>query len=56
MKTSTSDRDKRVLQRRVEKVERKIQYYKGEVNRYESEATGYEERLGVLAKEGKCRL
>ena len=55
MKTSTSDEDKRELQRRVEEAEGKIQGYKGHVNDYESEATGYEERLGVLAKEGECR-
>ena len=55
MKTSTSDEDKRELQRRVEEAEERIQIYKGEVNRWESDATGYEERLGVLAKEGECR-
>ena len=55
MKTSTSDRDKRVLQRRVEEAEGEIQYYKGEVNHYGSEATDYEERLGVLTKQGECR-
>ena len=55
MKTSTSEEDKRELQRKVEKVEVKIQYWKGSINRYEREATGYEERLGVLKKEGECR-
>ena len=55
MKTSTSDEDKRELRRRVKKAEDNIQYHKGWVNRHESEATDYEERLGVLAKEGECR-
>ena len=55
MKTSTSDEDKRELQRRVEEAEGNIQGWKWEVNQQEREATGYEERLGVLAKEGECR-
>ena len=55
MKTSTSGEDKRELQRRVEEAERNIQYYKGLANQWESKATGYEERLGVLRKEGGCR-
>ena len=55
MKTSTSDEDKRELQRRVEEAEGEIQGYKGKVNHYESKITGYEERLGVLTKEGECR-
>ena len=55
MKTSTSDEDKRELQRRVEEAERLIQRRKGLANQQESEATDYEERLGVLAKEGECR-
>ena len=55
MKTSTSDEGKRELQRRVEKVEGEIQHWKGLANQWESKATDYEERLGVLAKEGECR-
>ena len=55
MKTSTSDENKRELQRRVEEAEGKIQGYKRSANRWESKATGYEERLGVLTKEGGCR-
>ena len=55
MKTSTSDEDKRELQRRVEKAEGEIQHWKGLANQEERIVTGYEERLGVLAKEGKCR-
>ena len=55
MKTSTSDEDKRELQRRVEEAEGNIQDWKGDVNRHESKIPGYEERLGVLAKEGECR-
>ena len=55
MKASTSDEDKRELQRRVEEAEGEIQDCRGWVNNYESEATDYEERLGVLTKEGECR-
>ena len=55
MKTSTSDEDKRELQRRVEEAEGWIQHRKEEVNQQESEATRDEERLGVLKKEGGCR-
>ena len=32
-----------------------IQYYKGRVNGEESDANRYEERLGLLKKEGECR-
>ena len=55
MKTSTSDEDRRDLQRRVEEAEGDIRHWKGLANQWESKATGYEERLGVLAKEGECR-
>ena len=55
MKTSTSDENRRELQRRVEEAEGKIQSWKWWVNEKANEATGYEERLGVLAKEGGCR-
>ena len=39
----------------MEVVEGWIQHYKREVSKYESDATGYEERLGLLEKEGECR-
>ena len=39
----------------MEEAEGKIQDYKLWVSEYESEATGYEERLGLLEKEGECR-
>jgi hypothetical protein len=39
----------------VEEAEREIQYCKGAVSEWESQATGYEERLGLLKKEGECR-
>ena len=55
MKTSTSDEDKRELQRRVEEAKGWIQRWKGLANQQESNATGYEDRLGVLTKEGGCR-
>ena len=55
MKTSTSDEDKRELQRRVEEAEGEIQHRKGLANQQERKVIGYEERLGVLAKEGECR-
>ena len=40
----------------MEEAEGQIQHYKGRVNLHESRATGYEERLGPLKKEGKCRI
>ena len=43
------------LQGRVEEAEGQIQDYKWLVSQYESKATGYEERLGLLEKEGECR-
>ena len=55
LKRSTTAREKRELQGRVEGMERQIQYYKGLVSEYESKATGYEEELGRLEKEGECR-
>ena len=55
MKTSTSDEDKRELQRRVEEAEGEIQFWKGSANQQEIIVTGYEERLGVLTKEGEYR-
>ena len=55
MKTSTSDEDKRELQRRVKVAEGQIQIWKESANQQERSATRYEERLGVLAKEGGCR-
>ena len=39
----------------MKEVEREIQRYKGEVSECESDAAGYEERLGLLEKEGECR-
>ena len=39
----------------MEKAEGKIQYYKGRVNDRESNANGFEERLGLLKKEGEWR-
>ena len=39
----------------MEGVEGQIQRYKGLVSVWESKATGYEERLGLLEKEGECR-
>ena len=39
----------------MEEAEGKIQDYEGQVNLWESEANGYEERLGVLKKEGEWR-
>ena len=56
LKTSTSDEEKRELQRRLEKLERGIQRYKGLVEEYESKANGYEEKLGLLKKEGECKI
>ena len=50
-----SDEYKRELQRRMKEAEREIQHWKEKVNCYESEATDYEERLGVLTKQGECR-
>ena len=55
MKTSTSDEDKKELQKRVEEAEGEIQRWKGLANRWERSGTGYEEKLGVLTKEGGCR-
>ena len=43
------------LQSRVEEVEGVIQGRKGWISKLESEATGYEERLGLLKKEGERR-
>ena len=39
----------------LEEAEGGIQWYKGQVNKYESDANHYEERLGLLKKEGECR-
>ena len=39
----------------MEEVEGEIRHYKGVVSKYESDAAGYEERLGLLEKEGECR-
>ena len=55
LKRSTTDWEKRRLQERVKEVESNIQRYKRAVSEWESEATGYEERLGLLEKEGECR-
>ena len=38
----------------MKEAERWIQDYKGWVSGCESRATGYEERLGLLEKEGEC--
>ena len=40
----------------MEEAERWIQRYKGLVSEWESDATGYEEKLGLLKKEGECRI
>ena len=45
----------RLLRGRAEGAEGWIQDYKREVSKWESAATGYEERLGLLEKEGECR-
>ena len=37
----------------MEGAEGMIQYYKEWVSKWESDATGYEERLGLLKKEGE---
>lgn len=55
LKTPTTDKEKRELQRGVQKAERGIQHSKGWVSEWESKATGCEERLGLLEKEGECR-
>ena len=55
LKTSTTDREKRRLQRRMELAERLTQDYKGRVSEYESDATGHEKILGLLEKKGECR-
>ena len=55
MNTSTSDEDKRELQGRFEEAEKMIQTYKLWANHWERDATIYEERLGVLKREGECR-
>ena len=46
---------KKEIQRRLEGVERRIQYWKSGVSKCEREATDFEERLGVLKKEGECK-
>ena len=56
LKTSTGDKIKMELQGRVDAAEEWIQHYKGRVSEWESEATGYEERLGLLKKEGECSI
>ena len=40
----------------MEWAEGQIQIYKGRVSEYESEVAGYKERLGLLEKEGECRI
>ena len=40
----------------MEEAEGEIQYLKELVSERESQATGYEERLGLLEKEGECRI
>ena len=44
-----------MLNERVKRAERLIQSYKGLVNKFESKATGYEERLGMVKREGEYR-
>ena len=39
----------------MEEAEGMIQHYKEMVSRWERDATGYEERQGLLKKEGECR-
>ena len=39
----------------MDEVEERIQGCKGEVNHWESKANDYEERLGLLKKEGEWR-
>ena len=39
----------------MEEAEGQIQHCKEWVSKWESIATGYEERLGLLKKEGECR-
>ena len=46
---------KRTIQERLEVAEGEIQRNKGLVNKYESRTNHYEERLGLLKKEGECR-
>ena len=55
LKTSSTDEEKRELQERVEEVEGQIQTFKQMVSMWVSDSTGYEERLGLLKKEGECR-
>ena len=55
LKRSTTDKEKRELQGGVKVAEGEIQHSKGWVSEWESKATGYEERLGLLEKEGECR-
>jgi hypothetical protein len=55
LKTSTTEEEKRELQRRVEDAEGVIQRYKRRVSEYENKTTGDEERLELLKKEGECR-
>ena len=54
LKTSTTYWERRELQRIVKEAEEWIQHYKGLVSEWESKAAGYEEKLGLLEKEGEC--
>ena len=38
-----------------DEIREEIRHYKFRVSQYESEAAGYEEKLGMLKKEGKYR-
>ena len=51
----TNDRQRRKLQGRVREAEGQIRHHKRWVSEWESDATGYEEKLGLLEKEGECR-
>ena len=53
LKIAANDEDKQWIQRRLEAAEREIKYYKERVSRCESQANDYEEKLGLLKKEGE---
>ena len=56
LKTATNDEVKSDIQRRLEVAERMICRYKEGVNEYGSEAGDYEQRLGLLKKEGQFKI
>ena len=56
LKTATNDEVKNEIRRRSENAEGEIRCIMEKVKEYKSEAGDYEQRLGLLKKEGRFRI